>query len=359
MTQNITPIVFITSDEYSLPTGIAIQSLIANKNTETSYNIYVITNQVSNKNIDRLQRLETETAKINIIKYSGKRLKKYKIPSYVSTSTLIRFEVAEMFEEHDKIVYLDSDILVKKDLSCLLNLDVEDFYVAAARDMVGELNVELQKLVEKTVYFNSGVLVMNLKKIRADFSSELFFKTLDEHPDFISLSEQNVFNYLFDENFRSLDISYNLMMINLLNRNYTIKDVNNFFGTNFLSFDDLENKAFILHLTNAKKPWLYKNVFMSSEWAFYHEMSPFKDVKIKYLDDNIFEFKILNIKLFEFIRIDKNSRINFFSVPVFKKEKDDLVSNICVLGLPIYKSIILDNTLTKYFLGIRFSKKFI
>ncbi len=44
---------------------------------------------------------------------------------YVSKAALFKFDLAEIFKNYDKVLYLDSDILILRDFSKLLKTDIE------------------------------------------------------------------------------------------------------------------------------------------------------------------------------------------------------------------------------------------
>lgn len=283
------PIVFATDNNYAIPTGIAITSLILNKNKETCYDIYILSDNVSEENIALLEELKSDTVKINVIKLDSSNLKQYDDgQTYLSVAAFLRFEIPELLPQYDKVLYLDDDILVQKDLSSFYNLDVENYYTAAVRDMPGEVNFNFPQRVNTTKYFNSGVLLLNTKKIRKDFEKQVFYDSLKLLPD-LKLKDQDALNLVFKENVLWLDARYNLMMYNFLMLRYTVEMVNNFFEINYNTFEELQEDAYIIHLTNAQKPWQYKYVFMSNEWAEYHAKSPFKNIPIRYLDLDSFE----------------------------------------------------------------------
>ncbi len=69
-----------------------------------------------------------------------------------------------------KILYLDADILFNRDIRLLYDVDIEKYEYAAARDHYG-------KYLVNPNYINSGVLLLNLEKIR---ETGLFAKARDE-----------------------------------------------------------------------------------------------------------------------------------------------------------------------------------
>ena len=69
-----------------------------------------------------------------------------------------------------KLLYLDADILLNRDIHLLYDINVEDYEYAAARDHYG-------KYLVNPNYINSGVLLLNLERIK---ETGLFSKARDE-----------------------------------------------------------------------------------------------------------------------------------------------------------------------------------
>jgi len=63
----------------------------------------------------------------------------------------------------DKIIYLDTDTVINDDISKLYDIDVEDYELAGVTDIY---NWTSPSRWFKKFYFNSGVLLLNMKKIR-------------------------------------------------------------------------------------------------------------------------------------------------------------------------------------------------
>jgi lipopolysaccharide biosynthesis glycosyltransferase len=101
--------------------------------------------------------------------YSGAR--------YVSAAAYLRL-FADLVLPHDapQALYLDSDTLVRHDIAKLLELDLGKKSFAAARDVVVETRGHPYSgttVRDERPYFNSGVLVMNLQKMRSGLGDAL------------------------------------------------------------------------------------------------------------------------------------------------------------------------------------------
>lgn len=77
---------------------------------------------------------------------------------YCSPYTLLRL-LADLLPLPDKILYLDCDVMLCKDISLLYDIDIEDYEYAATTDHYGKFFINPR-------YINAGVLLFNMKKCR-------------------------------------------------------------------------------------------------------------------------------------------------------------------------------------------------
>lgn len=80
--------------------------------------------------------------------------------AYCSPYTLIRLFADLVEGMPDKLLYLDVDVMFNRDLHLLYDTDVEGYEYAAARDHYGKYLIHPN-------YVNAGVLLFNLKEMRA------------------------------------------------------------------------------------------------------------------------------------------------------------------------------------------------
>jgi len=78
---------------------------------------------------------------------------------YASPYTLLRLFADIVPNMPDKLIYLDIDLIVNRDIKLLWDIDVSNYEYAAARDQYG-------KFLIKPNYINAGVLLFNLKKMK-------------------------------------------------------------------------------------------------------------------------------------------------------------------------------------------------
>ena len=115
----------------------------------------------------------------------------------------------------EKVIYLDSDLVINLDISELYQIELADhpLGVVVEVDNGGKpryvSDVVRTGLVKEEDYFNSGVMLMNLKVLRneeAKISAGIKFRS--EHPEF-HLYDQEIFNYCFANSALKLPVRFN------------------------------------------------------------------------------------------------------------------------------------------------------
>lgn len=276
-------IVFISDENYVMPTVVAITSLYMNKAENTNYSVHILASDISNESRVMFQNLQKDTLQIEILDQDHSSLyDECGIKDlHVSTAALYKFNIANLFPEYSKIIYLDGDILVKKDLSELYNTDITNVYAAVIKDYKPMLYnpPQVKKLhIDHSAYFNSGVMLLNLEKLRAD---DLFHKLLQYR--------LNGINYFMDQDALNVVFQEKVLYISFLNN--VMSSVMGYFKTeDILSYyelpaemrkEDIYEKSTIVHLCTKYKPWVYINVPFADEWIYYYNCSPYTNTLLR------------------------------------------------------------------------------
>jgi len=177
----------------------------------------------------------------------------WKTQAHISPIAYARYLIPRLITE-DRVVYLDSDIIVHGDLSPLFDLDLGDYSLAAVRDVDGN-------------GFNSGMLVIDCQKWREkDITSLLFDKTV-EYMSYLEQTttegfngDQTIFNLVFQNHWLELDKHFNLQVGH---------DVIAFYS-HWDSHFELDKEPLIIHYTTYRKPWstLMGYRYRDLWWAF-------------------------------------------------------------------------------------------
>lgn len=278
---------FIADDGYILPTSVAITSICQNSSDEYSYNINIMTpsgiSYVSKRNLIDAGH-GYKNVNINVVECDVSELQllhKNNDNRYLAATTtaLLKFKIAEIFKDMDKILYLDGDIIVRDNLVDLYNTELGDNYVAAVRDLPQVL-YDKQSIggdISGRDYFNSGVMLLNLKKMRENNICETLIETKKNYNDF-SLMDQNIFNIVFKDKVHQLSVEYNCCYINLIESKgrYDIGKINSFYNKKYESAYDILPEIKIMHFSSKLKPWYFYDVPLADEWMKYYMLSPFR-----------------------------------------------------------------------------------
>lgn len=275
MDSKLMDIVFICDDNYAMPTAVAIESLHKNRSASSEYCIHVVCCNVSPENAQKFRSLSENGFDVVTIPAAtpreAKKLEKKNI--HVSTAALLKFELADMFPDLDKVLYLDGDILVRADLAPLCDTVLDDScYAAVVKDMKPNLtqptHMEKINAPHNCSYFNSGVMLLNLKKLRSDNMRE---KLMDYRINGTNIfMDQDAFNVCFDGKVTFLPFAYNCMTSAI--GVFSADDIEKFYGS---SIGSRGSDAVILHMCSKYKPWNYSNIPFADEWYHYYESSPF------------------------------------------------------------------------------------
>ena len=264
----------ICDDNYVLPTRVAICSMAKNRKARSHINFYVLGDGLSTYSILSLTNMNRFMGvRVNVMDKSDllKTYENINQSRHVTPAALLKFFLPQIFYNYDKILYLDSDIIVQDDLSELYNTDISDKYAVGIKDTLCVVNRQYMDNVgiNNEFYFNSGVMLLNLKKMRDDNITEKLIKYRLEVPQ--HFMDQDAFNAIIGSNVRFVSWKYNF-----LNYYMTVLDtrqLSSFFGYDFNKpFWKIYDSAIILHLGGKEKPWNQDMGYLSVIWHKYYKL---------------------------------------------------------------------------------------
>ncbi len=283
--ENSISIAMICDDNYVLPTCVTITSIIKSMKTNRKLDIYIFASDISTDNQYYFKTLASANVNINIKcvsadKFKGVHNATENSMCVATEAALFKFYLPELLPNLKKVLYLDGDLVVRKDISELFDYEIEGYPLAAVKDS-GNIYTKNKERKRFEKYFNSGVMLLNLELLRKENASEILFKTKQKQV-VSNLMDQDVFNQIFDNRILELPIVYNFLYINLLRakEKYTIKDLNQFYHTEYLNLEEIREKSYIIHFSSKDKPWKYHNVPYGDVWEYFYAQSPCSDISL-------------------------------------------------------------------------------
>jgi lipopolysaccharide biosynthesis glycosyltransferase len=210
-----------------------------------------------NKFLDlkKIQNFEMDFIGIDVNEFKGLPVLKF-----ISLATYNRLLITELLPKNIEVIYLDCDIIVKKDILHLWNINIKDHLIAAVS--VSSKNND--------GYFNAGVLVFNIKKLREfDFYNK--WKEYVKNNEVV-WQDQEILNAVLAGRVLYIPYNWNLPYGTLLKRG---KYYNRKHLKSFVSF------SYIIHFSASDKPWHALCPHPLKNYYFkYALMSPWKnDIK--------------------------------------------------------------------------------
>lgn len=273
---NAVKLAFICDENYAMMTAVAIQSAIENKKTNSFYEINVVGFNLSNLSKQRFVRMEEIGVKINIINIDNlKKFEDINQSRYITPTALLKFDLPSIFADDEKILYLDGDVFVQGDLSEFYHTNLQNKYALVVKDIYYLSNPELRakhSVCNNENYFNSGVLLLNLHKMRED---NIEAKLLDwRKNNGTYFMDQDALNAILAENVAQADVLHNFLAFypQLFKR----KTLENFYKIKLpKDVIKLYKKALILHYPGQTKPYMQNMGWLTAEFMRYISQTEF------------------------------------------------------------------------------------
>jgi len=273
-------IAFVINDAYAHYTRIALFALISAHKKSQEMHFHILHKDLSPQSRAMLAEY--------ISGHSGKSLSFYDVKDedlsayqmtipHTSIETYFKLLLPSVLSSLDKVLCLDVDALVRKDISALWDVPLEDKFAGVIFDpqISFSKNEAGHEFLGNGAYFNAGVLLLNLKEIRAKGLDQAFQSLYLKHKEKLRYQEQDLLNVVFAGRCVWLSPDYNLMMAYYHKDNHFQK-LETFSPDEYQKFPSYKDDPSIIHYTGAPKPWdkscvmphreLYIQVWERSPW---------------------------------------------------------------------------------------------
>lgn len=255
-------IVFNIDNRYIQHTCVTMLS-VCSANYFEKINFHVLSCNLSKENKRRMENVMKGKSKIYFYQKDELEIKDFPIGKgtcneRLSSAAYLRLFIPELLPESiHKVLYLDSDIVVCGSLKDLWETSIEDYCVASVDDCWPFVESEARRLglpIGKR-YFNSGVMLLNLDKMREMSFVDKAKQFAIDNVDKVFYHDQDILNYLLAQSRLSLSSQWNQME------------------------DGKDGFQRIIHFAGKYKPWhkechhsqkfLYYRYLQQTEWQDY------------------------------------------------------------------------------------------
>lgn len=290
-------VVFACSENFVPYLSVATQSIVENACASRRYDIIVLTRDISPASMITLTRqVKSDNVGIGFLDVDA-ALDDIELPhhGHFRPETYYRLLAPQLLPNVDKAIYLDSDLIVEKDIAGLFDVDVTGYPLAATRDAdtigqiegydatVGPYLKNELGMRDPHDYFQAGVLLMNLAELRRTVSPE----------EFLALSTQRMWRWL-DQDVLNRVVNGNYVRVHM-RWNY-LMDWQHLRRTHIVSnapadvraeYDEAAADPAIIHFAGPdNRPWLYPDADRADNFWRYAMHSPYLDEIRGQLEDS-------------------------------------------------------------------------
>lgn len=274
-------------NKYTQHTVVMLTSLFEN-NKENEIHLHFFSADFNIENQKIIQKTATKyQQKFSFYPLDAELFKDCFVSNHVSFATYYRIVIPNILvNQSSKILYLDTDIVVCKNLKPLWDLNIENYTIAATN----EINFDGPSRLgfdEQYKYFNAGILLINAKNWVTQNLQETLFAYIKLNSNNLTFWDQDALNAnLFNKR---------LVLEPQWNQLSPVFEINNNTLLKVYSADEikiLKTSPAIVHYSGSSKPWDYLNIHpFKNEYYKYLSLTDWKNfkpsanikTKIKYL----------------------------------------------------------------------------
>jgi len=292
------PVAFSSSDYFAPYLGVAIQSIIDSSTPKNNYDIVVFTSDMSENNQNILCQMVSRNTNFSIRFVNVSEVFshfKLHIWAHYSINGYFRLVAPLFMKDYQKIIFLDSDLIILEDIANLYNIDIFDYSIGACAEYFMLAIAEIcgqhvkdylrKKLGFKDIdkYFNTGVMIMNIPKfIKHNFPDILLdmVSTFD-----YDILEQDALNELFNEDVCYIPNEWNYAPLQKhMKEDKFLENMSDYGREKYLAITQPK----ILHFANRAKVWFYPDEDWAETWWKMARKTPYYELILA----NMIEHKI-------------------------------------------------------------------
>jgi lipopolysaccharide biosynthesis glycosyltransferase len=273
--ENNIPIVLTSSQYYTPYMAVTLYSIIQNASIQNNYDFIILHKEIKREDRQTVMGMAEDYANVSIrfveVDHNTDE-NDFNFREGYSSESFYRVIMIRILKKYTTVLYFDCDVVAVRDVADLYNgYDVSDYCVAAARDIDGQASsicghddrksymLGYMGLRRLTDYFQSGVMIFNLERIRKTYSvDEIIQRSCAKE---IMFGDQDVLNILYKNQVLYLDMKWNVIMNpyrTYLQRLFCLasKEILN-------EYLEARKEPYIIHYAGSDKPWMVPDTDMA------------------------------------------------------------------------------------------------
>ena len=285
-TDNVVPVVLAADDRYAPMVATTILSMLENASGAFFYDITVMTVDISPENQQTMRSfLEHDgLSRLSFMDVTS-LIGSYDLSTnneHIGIETYYRFLIQDALPDYDKVVYLDSDLIVKGDVAELFETNLHGNALGAVRDVdyLGVMNwddgerlrysTEVLALEDPNDYFQAGVLVLDTALLRAAVPVQDWLEAASD-ARFI-FNDQDILNAFCEGSVEYLDAAWNVMH----DGGGRVEGVCSFAPAPvYAAYLEAREHEKAIHYAGREKPWNKRDCDRGEEFWRYARKTPY------------------------------------------------------------------------------------
>jgi len=257
--------ILVTLDENYLPRLNVMLSTLIGFNPDCMFDIYLLHTSIGRDALKLTEAILGNAGRLISVQAHDLKLDRAPTTSRYPKEIYYRIFAARYLPDTlDRVLYLDPDLVVNGSILPLYQMDMGDYYFAAASHtgpFLQKVNTLRLDMEEHSPYINSGVMLMNLTLLRREQNFEDVFRFIEKRKNLLVLPDQDIISGLYGSRIYALDA----FRYNITERLFQMHAP---FEKRF-DLDWVRKNSIIIHYCGKNKPW--RENYVGQLDVFYRE----------------------------------------------------------------------------------------
>ena len=208
-TGNIINVCYSSDQNYAKYMALSMATVLNTKAPDDNIHFYILDGGISDKDKQKILNLKRiAPCEITFITVDKDKFKNFPLEhtKSLTLSTYYRLLLPDFLPNLDKVIYFDCDIEARGSLKDLYNTEISLYPLAMAEDIDADFHC---KRLNLNSYYNAGMLLLNLQKLREEKFTEKVFDFIEENSEKLYQHDQDVLNLYFKNQIKELDPKWN------------------------------------------------------------------------------------------------------------------------------------------------------
>lgn len=276
MNKKTVNVVFASDNNYVKYTAVTLASLLKNMDPGRPLSVFILSDEHISiermEKINKLQRIHGFSL-VNYVVDAGDFARVRTTPG-ISVATYYRLVMHDILpKEVKRVVYLDSDLIVRRCIGELFDIDLDGYVFAGVEDSRSK-DYKNKFGTPDTPHINAGVTLIDLGAVRSMSFAERVEQYINRNKYTITLGDQQILNGAFANEIKYIPVEWNVHG-SMFDRGWCRKTaglVNDYSAEALIK---AASDPAITHYTYKRKPWLSSEHPRAAEWSKYAAMTDF------------------------------------------------------------------------------------